>query len=78
MATVMLLVSQAPERKLEWIAALCITMVVCAVVLVMAERIQRVLGARVVVAVERLMGLILVAISVEMLLRGFKAVAKQI
>jgi small neutral amino acid transporter SnatA (MarC family) len=78
LATVMLLVSQAPERKMEWIIALSITMLVCAVVLVMAERIQRVLGERVVVAVERLMGLILVAVSVEMLLRGFKAVAKQI
>jgi small neutral amino acid transporter SnatA (MarC family) len=32
----------------------------------------------VVVAVERLMGLILVAVSVEMMLRGFKAVAQQI
>jgi small neutral amino acid transporter SnatA (MarC family) len=63
---------------MEWIIALSITMLVCAVVLVMAERIQRVLGERVVVAVERLMGLILVAVSVEMLLRGFKAVAKQI
>jgi MarC family membrane protein len=78
LATVMLLVSQAPERKWEWIAALCITMAVCALVLVMAERIQRVLGERVVIAIERLMGLILVALSVEMLLQGFKAVAKQI
>jgi MarC family membrane protein len=78
LATVMLLVSQAPERKMEWIAALCITMAVCAAVLVLAERIQRLVGERVVVAVERLMGLILVAVAVEMLLRGFKAVAQQI
>lgn len=77
LATVMLLVSQAPERKLEWVAALTVTMLVCAVVLVLAERIQRLLGERVVIAVERLMGLILVAVSVEMLLRGFKAVALQ-
>jgi small neutral amino acid transporter SnatA (MarC family) len=48
------------------------------VVLVLAERIQRVLGERVVIAVERLMGLILVAVSVEMLLRGFKVIAHQI
>lgn len=77
LATVMLLVSQAPERKLEWVAALSVTMLVCAVVLVLAERIQRLLGERVVIAVERLMGLILVAVSVEMLLRGIKAVALQ-
>ena len=78
MATVMLLVSQAPERRMEWVAALCVTMVVGAIVLVLAERIQRVLGERVVLAFERLMGLILVAVSVEMLLRGVKAFAKQL
>jgi MarC family membrane protein len=76
LATVMLLVSQAPERRLEWVAALTVTMAVCAVVLVLAERIQRIVGERVVSAFERLMGLILVAISVEMLLRGFKAAVR--
>jgi len=78
MATVMLLVSQAPERRLEWVAALTVTMVVGALILVLAERIQRVLGERVVMAFERLMGLILVAVSVEMLLRGVRAFVAQV
>jgi MarC family membrane protein len=78
MATVMLLVSQAPERRLEWVAALTVTMVVGGIILVLAERIQRVLGSRVVVAFERLMGLILVAVSVEMLLRGLKLLVLQL
>jgi MarC family membrane protein len=78
LATVMLLVSQAPERRLEWVGALTVTMGVCAVVLVLAERIQRVLGERVVMAFERLMGLILVAMAVEMLLRGLKALVPQL
>lgn len=78
LATVMLLVSQAPERRLEWIAALSVTMAVCAVVLLLAERIQRVLGDRVVIAVERLMGLILVAVSVEMFTRGLKELVPQL
>lgn len=77
LATVMLLVSQAPERRLEWVAALCVTMAVCAVVLVLSERIQRVAGNRVMMAFERLMGLILVAISVEMLLRGVRLFVSQ-
>lgn len=77
LATVLLLVSQAPERRMEWIAALSVTMLVCAVVLVLAERIQRVLGERFITAVERLMGLILVAVAVEMLLRGFKTFSAQ-
>ena len=78
LATVMLLVSQAPGRRLEWIAALCVTMAVCAVVLVLSERIQRIAGDRVMMAFERLMGLILVAIAVEMFLRGVKLFISQL
>ncbi|HOE43879.1 MAG TPA: MarC family protein [Rhodoferax sp.] len=78
LATVLLLVSQAPEKRLEWIAALCVTMTVSAVVLVLAERIQRIAGDRFVVALERLMGLVLVAVSIEMLLRGIKTFIRQI
>jgi MarC family membrane protein len=78
LATVLLLVSQAPERRIEWIAALCVTMAVSAIVLVLAERIQRVAGDRFVVALERLMGLVLVAVSIEMLLRGVKTFARQL
>ena len=78
LATVLLLVSQAPERRLEWIAALSVTMAVSAVVLVLAERIQRVAGDRFVVALERLMGLVLVAVSIEMMLRGVKTFATQL
>jgi MarC family membrane protein len=76
MATVLLLVSQAPERRMEWVAALSVTMLVCAVVLLLAERLQRVVGLRVVSAFERLMGLILVSISVEMLIRGLKSLSQ--
>ena len=78
LATVLLLVSQAPERRLEWIGALCITMAVSAVVLVLAERIQRIAGERFVVALERLMGLVLVAVSIEMMLRGIKTFVLQL
>ena len=78
LATVLLLVSQQPERRLEWIAALCVTMVISAVVLVSAERIQRVIGPRLVTAVERLMGLVLVSVAIEMMLRGAKTFATQL
>ena len=76
MATVLLLVSQAPDRRMEWVAALTVTMLVCAVVLLLAERLQRVVGLRVVSAFERLMGLILVSISVEMLIWGLKSLSQ--
>ena len=72
LATVLLLVSHQPEKRLEWIAALCVTMLVSAVVLVAAERIQRLIGDRLVLAMERLMGLVLVAVAIEMMLGGAK------
>jgi MarC family membrane protein len=72
MATVMLLVAQAPERRWEWVGALAITMFVCTIVLLLAEPLQRWVGERVVIAFERLMGLLLVAISVEMFIRGMR------
>ena len=78
LATVMLLVSQAPERRWEWVGALSVTMAVCALVLLLAERLQQRLGPRVLMAFERLMGLILVAVAVEMLLRAFRTLAAQL
>jgi small neutral amino acid transporter SnatA (MarC family) len=78
LATVLLLVSQQPEKRLEWIAALCVTMLISAIVLVSAERIQRVIGTRVVTAIERLMGLVLVSVAIEMLLRGIRTFALQL
>jgi small neutral amino acid transporter SnatA (MarC family) len=69
---VLLLVSQQPEKRMEWIGALCVTMLISAIVLVSAEWILRRVGDRLVVAIERLMGLVLVAVSIEMLLGGAK------
>jgi small neutral amino acid transporter SnatA (MarC family) len=51
-------------------------MIVCALVLLTADRLQRIVGARVISAFERLMGLILVSISVEMLISGLKTLAR--
>ncbi|WP_186119123.1 MarC family protein [Burkholderia gladioli] len=78
LATVMLLTSQAPGKTMEWVGALTVTMLVCAIVLVLAERIQHWLGERTVMAFERLMGLVLVAISVEMILAGIRAFVHQL
>jgi MarC family membrane protein len=78
LATVMLLTSQSPGQVPEWISALTVTMIVCAVVLVLAQRIQQWLGERTVMAFERLMGLVLVAISVEMILGGIRVFVHQL
>lgn len=72
LATVMLLVSRNPARWPEWIGAIAVVMVVSAVVLVFADRLQRWLGERVTAAFERLMGLVLAAIAVELFLQGVR------
>jgi len=71
-ATVMLLVSRAPQRLLEWCAAVSVAMLVTAALLVSAERFAKLAGEQGLLAFERLMGLILTAIAVEMLLRGIE------
>ena len=71
-ATVMLLASRAPQRLLEWCAAVSFAMLVTAALLVSAERFAKLAGEQGLLAFERLMGLILTAIAVEMLLRGIE------
>ena len=72
LATVLLLASRQPGRLLEWTAALTVAMLVCGAVLMLADRIRRLLGHSVVAAIEKLMGLVLTAIAVEMILAGLK------
>jgi len=71
-ATVMLFASRAPQRLLEWCAAVSVAMLVTAALLVSAERFAKLAGEQGLLAFERLMGLILTAIAVEMLLRGIE------
>lgn len=77
-ATVMLLMSRAPQRMLEWCLAVSVAMLATAAVLVFAERVAKLAGARGLLAFERLMGLILTAIAVEMLLRGIETFVRQL
>lgn len=72
LATVLLLVSREPERIWIWIGALTVAMLVCAVMIVFADRLSKVLGTPVLTAIERLMGLILTALAVQMLMEGIK------
>jgi MarC family membrane protein len=78
MATVIVFTSREPQRWPEWLAAITIAMAVSIIVLLMAERISRIIGKRGVIALERLMGLILTAIAVEMLLSGITAYVRSL
>lgn len=77
-ATVVLLVARAPERLWEWIGALTIAAAVNLAILYFSERIGRAIGTRGLDALERLMGLLLTAIAVEMLLKGIEGFVRQI
>jgi MarC family membrane protein len=72
MATVLLLASRQPERITHWIGALTVAMLVSGVVLLLADRIRKWIGGSMVSAIEKLMGLVLTAIAVEMILAGLK------
>lgn len=72
LATVLLLASRQPERLLHWVGALAVAMAVCLLVLLSADRLHRLLGDALVQALEKLMGLVLTAIAVEMLLSGLQ------
>ena len=70
MAAVMLLGSQEPGRMGDWMLALVIAWAITATILFSATYLERWLGTRVLTAIERLMGMVIVAISVQMLMDG--------
>jgi MarC family membrane protein len=76
LATVLLFSSDSRLDVAIHVGALVAVAIVWLVVLLSAERMQRVLGERTMTAVERLMGLILTAMAVEMLLAGIREYVK--
>ena len=72
MASVLLLASREPARMAVWMGALTAAMAVSALVMLTADRLRRLLGDSMVAAIEKLMGLVLTAVAVEMILAGLK------
>ncbi len=70
MAAVILLASNEPGRLADWTLALLLAWGATSVILFSATFLYKVLGRQVLTAVERLMGMLLVALSVQMLLDG--------
>lgn len=78
LATVLLFSSNSPDEVMAHVAALGAVLVVWLAVFLSAERLQQVLGSQVMTAFERLMGLILTAMSVEMLMGGVREFVKSL
>jgi len=73
MAAVMLMGSNYPDRLGDWSLALLIAWSATAVILLSSTYLYKLLGPRALTAVERLMGMLLVAISVQMFMDGIGA-----
>jgi MarC family membrane protein len=75
-AAVMLLANSYPGRTVDWSVALSLAWLATAVILLSSTYLFKCLGTSVLVAVERLMGMLLVALSVQMFLDGVMAYVK--
>ncbi|MEL4503548.1 MarC family protein [Luteococcus sp. H138] len=72
LATEILLMSQDPGRWMTWLGAVLAAWAMSAVILFMSGYLERILGERVLLALERLMGMILVLISTQMIFTGIR------
>lgn len=73
MAVIMLLSTNEPGRMTDWLLALLAAWLISSLILVSATGLKRFLGQRGLVAIERLMGMLLIALAVQMLLEGVSA-----
>lgn len=70
LATELLFMSREPHRWPIWLGAITLAWIASASILYFAANLRGVLGDRGLTAVERLMGMLLVIVAVEMLLAG--------
>lgn len=70
LASVLFIMSSDPGRWPEWLAAVGLAWIVTGIVLMSAVDLARLLGKRGLIAIERLMGMVLIAIAVKMVMSG--------
>ncbi|CAG9298307.1 YhgN family NAAT transporter [Celerinatantimonas diazotrophica] len=70
LATLMLMAHQDPSRMGEWSLALILAWIGTSIILICGGFLTRYLGERGLTAIERLMGMVLIMLSVQMLLDG--------
>ncbi len=74
LATLILMVGREPSRIYDWLFALILAWAATAIILLSAPLFFRVLRQRGLAAIERLMGMLLIMVSVQMLLNGIRNV----
>lgn len=75
-ATVVLLMSSEPERWLTWSLAVFLAWFGCSAMIMLASHFRRFLSGKILLAMERLMGMMLVTLSVQMLMSGLQQFIK--
>ena len=74
LATVLLMTSRDPGRHVEWFLAISAAWLASAVILLLGATLSRFLGDKGITAIERLMGMVLVASAVQMFLDGWATI----
>jgi multiple antibiotic resistance protein len=77
LASLLVMVNSQPEAIGKWLVALLVSWSITAVVLLLSPFIARVLKERGSMAVERLMGMLLVMVAVQMFLNGLEHYIKR-
>lgn len=72
LATELLLMSREPDRWPEWLAALLLAWLATSVITYFASGLGRYLGTKGLIALERLTGMVLITVSIQMLLNGIQ------
>lgn len=76
LATELLLMSREPERWPEWLLALVLAWAVSGVIILASSGLRHLLGQRGLIAIERLMGMVLITVSIQMLMTGAEKFVK--
>ena len=71
-AAVILLMAQEPGRWIEWIFVVFVASLISGIILISSEALGSKLGNRALIAIERLMGIFLIMVSVDFILDGIK------
>jgi len=74
LATLMLLVNSDPSNMINWLYVLLIAWILTAVILLSAPIFYKILRKRGLAAIERLMGMILIMIAVQMFVTGIRSI----
>jgi len=78
LAAELLLMSREPQRWGEWLVALSLAWLATAIIVLLGSRLSSYLGPRGLIALERLTGMILVAIAIQMFLAGIERYITQL